>query len=814
MGKAHLVEMLLTLLALFAVGCVQDRKLEPSDSAPGGEGDLGRVEALDSAADLADVADLEVVCVADCEGKECGDDGCGGSCGEPCDDGLACTTDACVGGSCSQELQPYFCTVGGACVPEGAEDPLNPCGECRSVDSPEGWSAIEDGMECGAGEVCFNGVCCNRDANCQGKECGDDLCGGVCGECPQHHDCTGNGICEADCEHYCAGKECGTASPGDECDCGKCEDPAHQCMDAICTQDNKCQDVPASGGNCDDGNPCTESDECDSGECVGDLLPPEELEPGECLCSSTEDCEPLEDGNVCNGTLYCDTEGEPKVCKVDPSTVLTCNDDNPCTDDTCSHSEGSLYTPDDGNDCADELYCNGVEHCVSGACFPGSEPDCNDNNECTDDECDEQMGTCVHLPQNGAPCESGLLCKEGTCDTEGACVGTLKPSFCLIDGVCHTNSEKHTQNPCLECQAGVNSGGWSNVAQGTPCGQAGWVCHEGTCCQPDCAGKNCGENGCGGTCGECVGGVDCVAGVCQTGCAPVCAEPYWVCTDPADCQGVRIEEACIASECVEAQVPDDSGCASGLVLGCSPFATGVCTGEVEQTLPASCPGTCADDSQCGGDVCLEGACEPLLCLLTGTQGQVVDCALHLAGASQASSAAVVMQMKLVFDSSKAEVDSIEVCGELDPPFNMPCTPMGDQCDIFGDPTIYCDPGALTCSQCVAWDPADPDAELATDHSIGTCAQPPPNCETGEFFLLFWGGQSAPLSEAYFSDGLVEGHSEFVNVRFALMADAPVGTPVTGVDFLASDALAQSLQLGVYHPAPPSPSHVIVTGGPE
>ena len=200
-------------------------------------------------------------------------------------------------------------------------------------------------------------------------------------------------------------------------------------------------------------------------------------------------------------------------------------------------------------------------------------------------------------------------------------------------------------------------------------------------------------------------------------------------------------------------------------------------------------------------------------MLTGTQGQVVDCGLHLATLTQATSPATILEMSLVFDSSKAEVDSIESCGELDPPFNMPCTPEGGQCDMFGDPTIYCDSTLLTCSQCVVWDPADADAELATGHAVVTCAQPPPNCETGEFFLLFWGTESKPLSQAYFSDGLAQGHSEFVNIRFSLKADAPLGTPVTGADMLASDALANSVQLGVYHPAPPSPPHVIVTGGP-
>jgi len=200
-------------------------------------------------------------------------------------------------------------------------------------------------------------------------------------------------------------------------------------------------------------------------------------------------------------------------------------------------------------------------------------------------------------------------------------------------------------------------------------------------------------------------------------------------------------------------------------------------------------------------------------MLSGKQGEIVDCGLHVATLTQATSPATLLEMTLVFDSSKAEVDSFESCGPLDPPFNLPCTPAGGECNLFGDPTIFCDSALLTCSQCVVWDPASPDAELATGHALVTCAQPPDNCGTGEFALLFWSSESKPLSQAYLSGGLVQGHSELVNVRFALTAEALSGTPVTGAEILAVDAFANSVQVGVYHPAPPNPSHIIVTGGP-
>ena len=57
------------------------------------------------------------ICIPSCEGKECGHDGCGGSCGE-CEDGRVCVEDSygawCyveTGGFCESDYQcrNYFC---------------------------------------------------------------------------------------------------------------------------------------------------------------------------------------------------------------------------------------------------------------------------------------------------------------------------------------------------------------------------------------------------------------------------------------------------------------------------------------------------------------------------------------------------------------------------------------------------------------------------------------------------------------------------------------------------------------------------------
>jgi len=51
-------------------------------------------------------------CALNCDGKECGSDGCGGNCGD-CDDGNSCTVDICDNGRCTNKF--INCPGGGKC---------------------------------------------------------------------------------------------------------------------------------------------------------------------------------------------------------------------------------------------------------------------------------------------------------------------------------------------------------------------------------------------------------------------------------------------------------------------------------------------------------------------------------------------------------------------------------------------------------------------------------------------------------------------------------------------------------------------------
>ena len=444
-------------------------------------------------------------------------------------------------------------------------------GDVRSADAPIEIQLfdlldVHDGLEVAevdAGKVDADAsdapdVCSPK---CAGQQCGPDGCGGSCGECAWGYDCSsgeGQHLCLADCVVLCTDKECGPAGTYDECDCGQCAD-SNICTDDLCV-DGVCLFEP-NVATCDDGNPCTAPDLCGEGACTGELLPLEQLDVEKCLCESDEDCAPLEDNDVCNGTLHCDLAAQTTVCQVAAETIPDCTDGNPCTDDACDAKEGCLFLPDDGNVCADADACNGKESCVDGACTAGVPLDCDDGDKCTDDACDSTQG-CVHDLATGL-CDDGLTCTEDLC-SDNACTNDILPDYCVLEGDCVPAATVKADNACQHCQPGAEQEQWTALADGTACGE-GKVCYEGSCCgaEANCQAVECGDDGCGGSCGECPCGHQCANGTCVfvacdgkvcggDGCGGSCGEcpesPWIVCTQAGQCADVCIPN-CDGKEC-------------------------------------------------------------------------------------------------------------------------------------------------------------------------------------------------------------------------------------------------------------------------
>ena len=231
-------------------------------------------------------------CTPNCTGFNCGDDGCGGSCGK-CNSGYYCNIwdictlkgDVCNGDSCEGAIPiPFaeetvindntiFCSLfeksscGGMMAPEKIyrldldertnvkamatgfdiimylkKDSCDGDEIICNLDNHEEVSQIEATLEAGkyflvvdgsdfgdyAGEYELTVNMCAPD--CDSRECGDDGCGGSCGEC-DNGNCTEAGIC---CLPNCTDKFCGDDGCGESC--GECED-GETCTDEFtCTK--------------------------------------------------------------------------------------------------------------------------------------------------------------------------------------------------------------------------------------------------------------------------------------------------------------------------------------------------------------------------------------------------------------------------------------------------------------------------------------------------------------------------------------------------------------------------------------------------
>ena len=127
-------------------------------------------------------------------------------------------------------------------------------------------------------------------------------------------------------------------------------------------------------------------------------------------------------------------------------------------------------------------------------------------------------------------------CIDTVCVPDTAqCIGDTAYQVCAPDGMAWDEHDCPQQHYCDSgnchpwvCEPGaafcegniakVCSNKGDAVTSQTNCGEK--TCQEGQCknCQPQCEGKVCGEDGCGGTCGSCPPGQPCKNGKCPTPC--------------------------------------------------------------------------------------------------------------------------------------------------------------------------------------------------------------------------------------------------------------------------------------------------------
>jgi hypothetical protein len=468
------------------------------------------------------------VCTPDCEGKQCGSDGCGGQCGEcagQCVEGLCHAGPGCEEGegpgcggcaceACVCEMDSFCCETAwdGICVGECIAD----CGGCATIESCGDGTC--DGIEtcsncpsdcaCAEGTTCFNGACCTP--WCGGHNCGDDGCGGSCGECEEGLQCM-----EGACMAPATGPGC-DATEG-VAGCGGCE-----CEACVCEMDSYCCDTEWDGicvSECIECGSCIPVTECgnavcepgeDCGACEGDCPCAPGFECTEGVCTDTGVCEPQCEGKVCGadgcgGTCGLCDEGfkcEEGACVEDICTP-DCEGFN-CGDDGCGGSCGECTEPEvcmDGICGVEVISCEGLCGGQATNCF--CDELCFENGDCCDDVCDfcGDLEGCV--PVCEPQCE-GKVCGDDGC--EGSC-GVCDAGEC-VEGQCVV---------APECGNGTIEEGETCEAD-ADCGD-GEICTDCACvagCVPACDGKECGDDGCGGSCGECGEGLICgEAGLCE-----------------------------------------------------------------------------------------------------------------------------------------------------------------------------------------------------------------------------------------------------------------------------------------------------------
>jgi hypothetical protein len=638
------------------------------------------IAATGSACDDGDACSLGEACsggkctatkVLSCDdGNPCSSDGCNPASGcyhlendFACDDGNPCT----LGDTCSQ----------GKCVGQGGCDCATD-GDCAAKDDGNLCNGI---LKCKTGKCSLDATTIVTCDPSQQTACTVPTCDPKTGVCAPTNVPDGSGCSDGD----------GCTTP-DQCVQGKCLGTALNCDDKNpCTTDACDQKVGcvliANSAPCEDGNACTAGDKCSGGSCVS----------GKNTCGSCQiDADCKDDGDLCNGVPSC----QAGVCATKPGSVVTCPTSGICSSSQCIASSGQCVTVNkgDGSACDDGDVCTGSSACFGGSCVGAAILACDDNNPCTTDTCDAKGG-CLHGPTFGT-CDDGNPCTQGdVCSAQGVCVGGANQCKCLQDSDCKDDGD--VCNGVLICQGNqcvVKAGSvvTCDASQDTACSKAtcdkasgkcsalasadGTVCDDGSLCT---TGEKCAGGACQGQALGCDDGSPCTDDSCDAKQGCVHKPNAAPCSDGSDCtQG----DTCSGGACVAGP----STCNCVVTSDCGKFEDGnLCNGTL------SClAGTCTVDVKtvvtCGasGSSCSMLACDPKSgqCLASPVQDGQPCGGADLCGGSGACKAGQCLGASGCADDSNpcttASCDGKGTCSQV--PNSGPCSDgnnctLGDQC---------------------------------------------------------------------------------------------------------------------------------------
>ena len=544
----------------------------------------------------ADVVLLPDYRSTDLTGDIAVDFGQGQDSGEPlpqCDPGDGCFLDKCTENSDCQS---------GWCVDHMGE---GVCSKFCNDDCPAGWSCKM--VASTALDVVY--ICVSDHAT-------------LCRPCNATLDCAGTAGEEDVCVSYGAegafcGSQCGVEA-GQECPWG------FTCQSVQTVEDVDVNQCVADSGTC----PCTSKSvalalwtacgvDNEFGQCSGKRI---------CTADGLTDCDAVEAGQeLCNGVDDdCDGEvDEPPLFEGEYSNI--CDDGYGCTEDACKGEEGCLHEDVTGGECMDGDPCTAGDHCDAGVC-QGNPIVCDDENPCTDDSCDG-LGGC-QFANNMANCDDEDPCSVADQCQAGQCAGTPVDCECQTDEDCLPYDDGDLCTGVLECnkdalpyRCSLVPG--SKVVCAQPEGTDA-ICNKASC-QPDTGACGFAPHNQGFACedgDQCTFGEACADGVCAEGFALNCQDDN-VCTDDfcdpqQGCQNSFNEATCSDGDvCTTVDACAGGQCGGGAPLECDD--ENVCTQDSCQGAVGCVhqpqDGQCDDGNSCtDGDHCFGGKCVGILAL--------------------------------------------------------------------------------------------------------------------------------------------------------------------------------------------------------
>ncbi|GAB4305639.1 MAG: hypothetical protein Kow0090_21110 [Myxococcota bacterium] len=392
--------------------------------------------------------------------------------------------------------------------------------------------------------------------------------------------------------------------------------------DSVSTDNNGRNNYPSKG---------------DSGEGEGEGRDSDVVQDDDDSDAGKKVCEPFE--KVCekNIVLRCDGFGRGWGIYEECAGEELCVDGEciPLGDDDDSDADADVPDTDDDDDDDDDCHCPPEYVCnEEGICVLCYECKALNLKQCASEDtyriCVEKDG-CLFWSERA--CDDGLTCRGKTCGAD-ECPEGIKQCDGLVvkycddfnkDGFVEWNVIQVCENSCKEGKCGCADD--SNCKSPTPycenlecvecrensdceggefcennacicefvkcagvCCKSGEQCHKTdyVCCAPDCSGKECGDDGCGGSCGVCDSPPD---DYCVSGLKLRRYSASGACNDSSKCSYPYSDIEC------------EYGCLNGACQGCTPNCADKCGGAADGC-GGSCTAPCSSGKVCQSQTCV------------------------------------------------------------------------------------------------------------------------------------------------------------------------------------------------------------------